>query len=519
VPESWDPTELIGTKAGSCLLERLIGRGGASAVFLARQTRPQRNVAVKVLHPRLAPDTASWDIFLARFRREADAAAALDHANIVPVYAYGDEGDMAYLVMPYLPDGSLGDLVRREGPRTVATTIHYVEQAAAALDYAHRAGILHRDVKLTNLLLHPDGRVMLTDFGIARPLGLAAPAASESPGGIGNASLTQAGGIVGTPEYMAPEQMQGGKLGPTVDVYALATVAWALLGGHTPFGGGDKTEVVSRQIKAPPPPLRTLRPDVPPGLEAAIFGGLAKHPEDRPPTPGAFAQSLRAAAERSGVRVGRGTFAGSGLALASRGAGSPPGSEDTMMDAPAGGAPIWPMGEPPSDAPRGPRRNWLWPVLGLALVVVTVGATCMATANWLGLGLRGGPAGIIDVIPSPTATVTPTPTPTDTPVLDSWLVVSMSNIQLSCFLFNKMHIVLENQGAETVDWKVTQHGGGTLTESPNHGNLGPNDVVDVVVTVTRAKGNQSGELDFIPSNPQAGPPAVVKYNILGCSGG
>lgn len=108
--------------------------------------------------------------------------------------------------------------------------------------------------------------------------------------------------------------------------------------------------------------------------------------------------------------------------------------------------------------------------------------------------------------------------PTDTPVLDSWLVVSTHNIQLSCIFFNRVHIALENQGSDTVGWKVTQHGGGTLTESPNHGNLGPNDVVDVVVTVTRAKGNQSGELDFIPASPQAGPPVVVTYTILGCSG-
>jgi serine/threonine protein kinase len=320
--DPWNPNELLGAQLGSCKLERLLGAGGMGAVYLAQQLRPRRQVAVKVLRPQGATDPQAWRVFLARFRREADAAAGLDHANIVPIFEFGQQsrdgdqdGDIAYLVMPYLADGSLAALLTHQGRLSLAAATAYTEQAAAALDYAHQHGIVHRDVKPSNLLLHPDGRLLLADFGIARSLGPAlAPALGQGSGqgfgpglrpgesgaGAGPAGtasddpgLTQQGTAMGTPEYMAPEQIRGGPVGPAADIYALGIVAYAMLAGQTPFFGGDTRVVLAHQLSDPPPPLRTLRPDISARAEETIFWALAKEPADRPASAGAFAHALR----------------------------------------------------------------------------------------------------------------------------------------------------------------------------------------------------------------------------------
>ncbi len=208
------------------------------AIYVAQQERPRRQVAVKVLRPQALADARQWPLFLARFRREADATAALDHANIVPIYEFGEQDDLAYLVMPYLPDGSLADLLAREGPLSIPQTLTYIDQIASALDYAHQHGIVHRDVKPSNLLLHPDGRLLLADFGIARPLDQRdLPDIALASDINAEAGLTVGGVTLGTPEYMAPEQIRGVRVGPSADIYALGVVTYAALAGHAPFGG------------------------------------------------------------------------------------------------------------------------------------------------------------------------------------------------------------------------------------------------------------------------------------------
>ena len=300
----WNPDALSGTQLGSCILEDPLSIGSMGAVFLARQERPHRYVAVKVIHRHLASDPESWQLFLARFQREADATAALDHANIVPIYEFGETGDVAYLVMPYLPDGSLSTLISQQGPLALPLAITYLEQVAAALDYAHARGIVHRDVKPSNMLLHPDGRILLADFGIARPVGLpdltarSQSGADKRSGSEANTSLTQAGSSMGTPEFMAPEQVRGGPITPATDTYALGIAAYEMLAGETPFGGGDVTTVLRRQMVSPPPPLRTTRSDVSPRVEEVIFWALAKDPADRPASAGQFAKALRAATRK-----------------------------------------------------------------------------------------------------------------------------------------------------------------------------------------------------------------------------
>jgi hypothetical protein len=293
----WNPDGFNDTQVGSCVLERSLSISSIGAVFLARQEHPHRLVAVKVIHRELAPDSEAWLLFLARFQREADATATLEHANIVPIYEFGETGDLAYLVMPYFPEGSLATRLEQRGPLPVAQTAQFVEQVAAALDYAHARGIIHRDVKPSNMLVHLDGRIMLGDFGIARLLhlpDLTSQLAPEPGDQQSKASLTEAGTALGTPDYMAPEQVQLETLSPATDVYALGIATYELLGGKTPFEGGGVPAVLQRHVTSPPPPLRALRPELPPRVEEVIFWALAKDPADRPATAGQFAKALRA---------------------------------------------------------------------------------------------------------------------------------------------------------------------------------------------------------------------------------
>ena len=306
----WNPDAFNDTQVGSCVLERPLSISRIGAVFLARQERPHRYVAVKVIHRELARDPETWQVFLARFQREADATANLEHANIVPIHEFGETGDLAYLIMPYYPEGSLATRLEQQGPLPLTQTVQYVEQVAAALDYAHARRIIHRDVKPANMLVHPDGRVMLGDFGIARPLHLPDLTSQLVPA-LGDqqstkASLTQAGTAMGTPEYMAPEQVRMETLSPATDVYGLGIATYELLGGKTPFEGSDVPAVLLSHVMLPPPPLRALRPELPPQVEEIIFWALAKDPANRPATAGQFAKALRASLSTEPLDSGNG---------------------------------------------------------------------------------------------------------------------------------------------------------------------------------------------------------------------
>ncbi len=281
---------LAGKALGTCVLERLLGQGGMGAVYLAQQTRPSRYVAVKVLLPNLAMNSEVYQEFLTRFRREADVIARLEHINIMPIYEYGEQEGLAYLVMPHLTGGSLRDVLSRRGALPLPEVLSYIEQAASALDYAHAQGVIHRDLKPANFLLHADGRLVLADFGIARIM--------EESNAAG-ATLTGTGTLLGTPEYMAPEMARGEPVDYRADIYELGVVLYQMISGRVPFSGSSPYAVVAKHVQDPLPLLHQSMP-IPPAVDTVIQKATAKRREDRYASARAMAQDLRNAITGAG---------------------------------------------------------------------------------------------------------------------------------------------------------------------------------------------------------------------------
>jgi eukaryotic-like serine/threonine-protein kinase len=257
-------------------LEELVGAGGMSSVFRARDRLLDRNVALKVLHAHYSDD----DEHVARFRSEARAVAQLSHPHLVTVIDRGVDAGRQFIVFEYVQGESLKELVRRSGRLSAQRAVEIAIAVADGLAFAHSQGIVHRDVKPQNVLLDEEGEVKVTDFGIARSLDV-------------DRGLTQAGTVLGTSEYISPEQAGGRVVTPATDVYSLGVVLWELLTGAVPFSGDNFVAVALRHINEQPPSLLDVRPDVPPRLAAAVDRALAKNPGDRFPSMDAFAQELR----------------------------------------------------------------------------------------------------------------------------------------------------------------------------------------------------------------------------------
>lgn len=265
--------------AGRYQVERLIGLGDVSVVYQARDLRLKRPVALKALR------AAANEQARARFINEAELAAALDHANILAVLDFGQDGPISYLVMPLMTGGTLEDVMRQyQGPLPVATAASYFRQLASALDYAHShpRKILHRDVKPSNVLIHPgDGRLLLTDFSIARAL-------------EAERRLTAAGLALGTPNYAAPEQMRGHPV-PASDQYAAAVVLYQMLTGRLPFTATTVMEQTRQHLYEPPPPPVSVNPKLPAEVNGVLLHALAKDPTKRFRTVTACADALEGA--------------------------------------------------------------------------------------------------------------------------------------------------------------------------------------------------------------------------------
>ncbi|MFD9359308.1 serine/threonine-protein kinase [Streptomyces sp. NPDC060031] len=267
----WDQGTVLGERY--TLVERL-GRGAMGEVWRARDGVLEREVAVKILLPALLDDAT----FAARFRREAKILAALNHPGIVDVHDYG-EGETAYIVMELIDGRPLEDVRADRGPLPVAEALDIAAQALDALHVAHRRGIVHRDVKPSNLMLRPDGRVTVTDFGIARS--------------TGSTRLTASHAVLGTALYTAPEQAEGIAAVPASDLYSLGVVCYELLTGEVPFPGSSVLEVVLKHIREPAPDLPSAFPEA---VRAFVARALAKQPEDRYPDAAVMAAAARRAA-------------------------------------------------------------------------------------------------------------------------------------------------------------------------------------------------------------------------------
>jgi hypothetical protein len=258
------------------LLE-VVGTGGMSTVYRALDTLLERNVALKLLHPHYGDDAE----YVERFRREARSVAQLSHPNIVTVIDRGEDDGQQYIVFEYIDGESVKQLVDRTGPLPARRVIELGLQMADALAFAHQHGLVHRDVKPQNVLVTEDGEAKVTDFGIARSLDV-------------EHGVTQTGTVLGTSNYLSPEQARGQTVTPATDVYSLGVVLFELLTGEVPFPGENFVAVAMKHINEPPPSLLEKRPDVPMRLVYAVERALAKDPADRFPTMDSFAAELRA---------------------------------------------------------------------------------------------------------------------------------------------------------------------------------------------------------------------------------
>jgi len=302
-------------------VEQLLGKGGMGEVYRATHLGTKRTVALKVIHPQLS----AHDQFVARFRREAEAAGRLRHPNVVDVTDFGiaqtKSGPVAYLVMEYLDGCTLAEIVAEEGVLPIAWVIDILEQVCAAVEEAHRAGIIHRDLKPDNIWLEPNGRggytVKVLDFGLVKlgdheEIGRGFSRINADLSVVGEESatliktndsvaqrdegLTALGSVMGTPYYMSPEQCRGERLDTRSDIYSLGVVAYRLLTGETPFTGSPQ-ELIDLHKTAEPPPIREKNRKLPRKMARLVMSALAKDPAQRPPTAAGFAAALRASWE------------------------------------------------------------------------------------------------------------------------------------------------------------------------------------------------------------------------------
>ena len=256
--------------------------GGMATVYKAYQPSMERYVALKILPSHYAEDPK----FVKRFIREARTIAQLEHRNILPVYDFGEEDGVTYLAMRYLDGGTLKDILARGRP-TLIDIAELLTQICAALDYAHRQGVVHRDVKPANIMVDDEGAAYLTDFGIAKVL-------------EGTGELTDAGAAIGTPAYMAPEQSLGKKVDGRTDIYALGVVLYQMVVGRPPYEADTPMAVALAHIHNPLPLPREVKPDIPEPIEAVIIKALAKAPGDRYQTANELAQAFKQGLAGSG---------------------------------------------------------------------------------------------------------------------------------------------------------------------------------------------------------------------------
>ncbi|MDH4101816.1 MAG: Stk1 family PASTA domain-containing Ser/Thr kinase [Thermoleophilia bacterium] len=327
--------------AGRYRISRKLGGGGMADVYLAEDQELGRRVAIKMLHARYAND----EQFVERFRREATHAAGLSHPNIVSIFDRGEADGSYFIVMEYVEGRTLKELIRSRGDCPVPVAIAYTRQILAGLRYAHRNGVIHRDIKPHNVIVDPEGVIKVTDFGIAR---------------AGVSQMTEEGAIIGTAQYLSPEQARGAPVDQTSDLYSTGIVLFELLTGEVPFTGDSPVEIAMKHLSEVPPIPSELRPDVPDDLDLVVVRALAKEPADRYKSAAAMDADLETVAR--GGRVAAETADAATLVLSGE-----RGVEATAVTQATRRGP--PQYEPPSRS----RPIWPW-LLGIgALLALLVG--------------------------------------------------------------------------------------------------------------------------------------------------
>src|SRR5436190_6177662 len=350
---------LIGTVFdGRYKIVRKLGTGGMADVYLAEDQELGRRVAIKILNDRHAADES----FVERFRREAKNAAGLSHPNIVSIYDRGTAEGTYYIAMEYLDGRSLKELIVARGPAPIKVAIEYARQILGAIGFAHRHGIVHRDIKPHNVLVGPEGRLKVTDFGIARS---------------GASQMTEVGSIIGTAQYLSPEQARGSPVDQTSDLYSVGVLLFEMLTGQVPFTGDTPLEIAMKHLSEVPKPPSELRPEVPHDLDMVVLRALAKDPAERYQS----AEEMDADLERilQGLPVGDDTAAAATAVLS--GSGLIAAAPTSVITRPTQVAPA--RTAPPGATPpagyygyEGPprRRRPIWPWILSVLLLAAAGA-------------------------------------------------------------------------------------------------------------------------------------------------
>ncbi len=395
------PTQGV-TFGGRYELDSRIAIGGMGEVWEATDHVIGRTVAIKILKDEYMGDPG----FLERFRAEARHAALVNHEGIASVFDYGEENGSAFLVMELVPGEALSTIIEREGSLSTDKTLDIVAQTSAALQSAHAAGLVHRDIKPGNLLITPDGRVKITDFGIAR-------IADQVP-------LTATGQVMGTVQYLSPEQASGHPASPATDTYSLGIVAYECLAGKRPFTGESQVAIAMAQINEPPPPLP---PTVAVPVQNLVMAMIAKKPEERP--------ASSAAVARAATALRRGDVAAAAAAVPAVATGESTGDDLTQLLGPSetqAATRILPSpGAPPVDEEKTERKRspWTWPLIALIVILVLVlGGTLFAIFS------NQEPAP--DTSTSTSASTTPSETPTPTPTVERINVDALGLVGMEC---------------------------------------------------------------------------------------